>query len=131
MLNCNFCIKNKLLKGKILAEDDFCYIVKSIDPVLKHAVMIITKRHIETPFEINKEEWLSMYNFLSEAKKILDKFSPDGYNIGWNVYEVAGQRISHTHLHVIARFNDEPLAGKGICYFFKQESNRRKKQNKH
>ena len=126
MINCNFCLENKLLKGTILAENEYCYLVESIDPILQHAVMIITKRHIETPFEISKEEWLSIQNLLSESKRILDEFNPDGYNIGWNVCEPAGQRISHAHLHIVARFRDEPLTGKGICYFFKQESNKRK-----
>lgn len=126
MKNCNFCLDNKLLKGKILAQDEYCYIVESIDPVLKNAVMIITKRHAKTPFELNNNEWQSVQKFLSAAKIILDKTGPDGYNIGWNVEKIAGQNIPHAHLHIVARFSDEPLSGKGICYFFKQESNKRK-----
>jgi len=51
--------------------------------------------------------------------------APDGYNVGWNIGEVAGQNEPHVHLHIIARFKDEPLAGKGIRYAFKQESNKR------
>jgi diadenosine tetraphosphate (Ap4A) HIT family hydrolase len=31
----------------------------------------------------------------------------------------------HVHLHLISRFRDEPLAGKGIRHHLKQESNRR------
>ena len=125
MENCNFCLENESLKGKILAKDDYCYIVESIDPILKNAVMIITKRHIKTPFELNDNEWASVRKFLSMAKDILDESKPDGYNIGWNVEKTAGQNVPHVHLHVVARFDDEPLAGKGICYFFKQEGNRR------
>jgi histidine triad (HIT) family protein len=125
MKNCNFCLKNKTLKGGILAENKFCYFVESIDPILKHAGMIITKRHIETPFEINSEEWEAIKDILEVVKKILDKHNPDGYNIGWNAGKVAGQEIQHAHLHVIARFKDEPLAHKGLRYAFKQESNRR------
>ncbi|MFH0739639.1 MAG: HIT domain-containing protein [bacterium] len=124
--DCNFCLENKILRGGVLAQDDFCYIVESIDPVLQNAVLIITKRHIETPFEINEQEWASMRKYLLEAKKILSKANPDGFIIGWNVGEVAGQRVSHAHLHVVARFSDEPLVGKGICYFFKQEENKRR-----
>jgi len=130
MLNCGFCLENKILQGKILAQDDFCYIVESVDPILQHAVMIITKRHIETPFEVNEQEWMSIKKYLLESEKILKKFNPDGFIIGWNVRETAGQRVSHAHLHVVARFSDEPLAGKGICYFFKQESNKRQSQKK-
>lgn len=127
MKNCNFCLKNKTLKGKILVENDLCYYVESIDPVLNYAGMIITKRHVESPFEINNEEWVSIKNLLDDVKNVLDKEKPDGYNIGWNVGGAAGQNVNHAHLHIIARFKDEPLAYKGIRYAFKQKSNIRKK----
>ncbi|MDQ5932006.1 MAG: hypothetical protein QG649_91, partial [Patescibacteria group bacterium] len=32
----------------------------------------------------------------------------------------------HAHLHLLARYDDEPLAGKGIRYAFKQQDNQRK-----
>ncbi len=125
MENCNFCLENNTLKGEILAKNDLCYFVESIDPVIKHAGMIITYRHVLTPFELSDEEWLSMKNLLREVKEILDKYNPSGYNIGWNIGDDAGQNVNHVHLHVIARFSDEPLRGKGIRYAFKQETNKR------
>lgn len=61
---------------------------------------------------------------LKDLKKYIDEtYHPDGYNIGWNVGDVAGQHVAHAHLHVIPRFADEPLAGKGLRHFFKQDSN--------
>ena len=125
MENCNFCLENNKLKGEILAKNNLCYFVESIDPVIRHAGMIITYRHILTPFELNDEEWLSIKNLLGEVKAILDKCSPSGYNIGWNIGDDAGQNVNHAHLHIIARFPDEPLKGKGIRYAFKQETNQR------
>jgi histidine triad (HIT) family protein len=125
MDKCVFCLENDKLKGEILAKNDFCYFVESIDPVLKHAGMIITYRHIESPFDLNKEEWLAIKEMLVEVKNILDKHNPSGYNIGWNIGEDAGQNVAHAHLHVIARFPDEPLRGKGIRWAFKQEGNKR------
>lgn len=130
MKDCNFCLENNLLKGKILAQNDLCYFVESIDPILCHAGMIIPFRHVETPFEMTKEEWLAARSLVEEAKTILDEYNPSGYNIGWNVGSVAGQNVDHVHLHVIARFDDEPLAYKGIRYAFKQKSNRRASQKK-
>ena len=50
---------------------------------------------------------------------------PTGYNVGWNCGSEAGQEVFHAHLHVIPRFADEPLAGKGIRHWLKQEENRR------
>lgn len=128
MSQCSFCLENNLLKGRKLIENDLCYFVESIDPILKHAGMIITRRHIKTPFEINEQEWIAIKDLLLEIKNLLDKYNPDGYNIGWNVQESAGQTMEHAHLHVIARFKDEPLSGKGIRYAFKQKENKRKSE---
>jgi diadenosine tetraphosphate (Ap4A) HIT family hydrolase len=52
---------------------------------------------------------------VEEAKILLDnKFHPDGYNLGVNVGETAGQTIAHAHLHVIPRYRgdvDQPRGG--------------------
>ena len=88
--------------------------------------MIIPKSHAESPFELSEEEIAATFTLLKEAKIILDeKYNPDGYNVGWNCGKVAGQEVFHAHLHVILRFKDEPLSGKGIRHWLKQENNRR------
>lgn len=125
MTGCNFCLDNNQLKGKILLRGDLAYAVESIDSVLQHAAMIIPYRHVATPFELTEAEWLETRKLLTQVKSILDKHNPSGYTLGWNVGEDAGQNVPHVHLHVISRFSDEPLAGKGLRYAFKQESNRR------
>jgi diadenosine tetraphosphate (Ap4A) HIT family hydrolase len=35
--------------------------------------------------------------------------APDGYTLGWN-----DQSGLHPHLHIIPRFDDEPMAGHGV-----------------
>jgi histidine triad (HIT) family protein len=60
-------------------------------------------------------------------KELVDeKEKPAGYNLGWNVFQTGGQNVAHAHLHLLARYDDEPLAGKGIRYAFKQQDNQRK-----
>ena len=54
------------------------------------------------------------------------QYQPSGYNLGWNCGEIAGQHIPHAHFHVLPRYEDEPLARKGIRYMFKGEKNKRK-----
>lgn len=125
MDDCNFCLVNDRLKGEILARNDLCYLVDNGDPVLLHAGMVIPYRHVASPLELNADEWLATHTLLRQAVALYDAHSPDGYNIGWNVGQAAGQHVFHAHLHVIARFADEPLAGKGMRHFYKQESNKR------
>ena len=49
-----------------------------------------------------------MWALVEEAKILLDnKFHPDGYNLGVNVGEMAGQTIEHAHLHLIPRYRGD------------------------
>jgi histidine triad (HIT) family protein len=123
--NCPFCIPNNTLRCKVLYEDDLWYITDMEDGELKHGYMIITKRHIKTPFDINELEWEQLRDLLKKCKTFLDEFTPDGYNLGWNINPVGGQNVDHAHLHLFGRFADEPLAHKGLRYAFKQPSNKR------
>ena len=93
--------------------------------MLSAALLLIPYRHAETPFELNREEWLELHPLLLQAKAYLDERGADGYSVGWNVGEVAGQSVPHVHLHVIGRFANEPLAGKGIRHHLKGPENRR------
>lgn len=127
MKPCVFCLDNKKIKGDILLESEKSYLVESIDPILTSSGMIIPKRHVSSPFDLTESEWLDIFYLLKETKELFDKkHSPDGFNIGWNIGETAGQNEEHLHLHVVSRFKDEPLAGKGIRYAFKQQTNKRK-----
>jgi histidine triad (HIT) family protein len=88
--------------------------------------LIIPRQHRETVFDLTTEEWQAIYELLHKVKKLLDAtYHPDGYNLGWNCEAVAGQEVFHAHLHIILRYVDEPLAGKGIRYWLKQPTNKR------
>lgn len=93
---------------------------------LEGAGLIVPRKHRETVFDLTAEEWEATYGLLKQVKKYLDEeHSPEGYNLGWNCGEVGGQHIFHAHLHIIPRYKDEPLAGRGIRYLFKSIDNQR------
>lgn len=124
---CPFCVANNLLEVDILYEDDTWMFVDTREGISTNGGLAITKRHIETPFEMNKEEWDTLYSLLPVFKDIVDKKEkPQGYNMGWSVHKTGGQTVNHAHLHIVARYDDEPYAGKGIRYLFKQEDNARR-----
>lgn len=88
--------------------------------------VIIPKSQVGSPFKLSNKEWNDTQVLMNQIKKYLDeKYKPDGYNLGWNVGKAGGQEIAHAHFHIIPRYNDEPLAGKGIRYWFKQKENLR------
>ena len=93
--------------------------------------VIIPKSQVGSPFELSQKEWEDSKALMKELKEYLDeKYKPDGYNIGWNVGKAAGQEVAHAHMHIIPRYADEPLAGKGIRYWFKQPENVRESLKK-
>ncbi len=110
----------------VLFENDTCVCVADENNILIGACYIIPKEHKETPFDLTNIEWNDTKNLIDTVKKYLDKkYKPDGYNLGWNIGQVGGQFIFHSHLHVIPRYKDEPLAGKGVRHWLMQEENKR------
>ena len=48
------------------------------------------------------------------VKRILEeRYHPDGYNIGINVGEAAGQSIFHVHMHLIPRYQGDVPSPRG------------------
>lgn len=46
-------------------------------------------------------------------QKVDERYHPDGYNIGINVNEVAGQSVFHVHMHLIPRYKGDVPNPKG------------------
>ncbi len=99
-MNCIFCdIKNYIL------ENELAYAIFDRYPVNKGHMLFIPKRHVKNFFDITNEERESIFKLIDEGKKLLDeKYSPNGYNIGINCGEEAGQTIMHAHVHLIPRY---------------------------
>jgi len=111
---CLFCDISKD-KKRIINEDDLVFAIYDAYPVNKGHVLIITKRHVSSYFELTKDENFSIQNMIMNLKIMLDKkFIPDGYNIGINIGEFAGQTVMHCHVHLIPRYKgdiDNPRGG--------------------
>lgn len=124
-LECVFCNPELEPQQEIVFENEHCMFLQFRDAQIKGSTLegagvIVPKKHRETAFELTPEEWQATQSILQEVKKYLDqKHSPHGYNLGWNCGKVGGQHIYHSHFHVIPRYDDEPLAGKGIRHMFK------------
>ena len=104
----------------------FCPSRLTPQPVLIGSGIIIPRAHRETPFDLTAGEWNATFDLLGQVKDRLDlEHAPQGYNVGWNCGEVAGQSVSHVHMHVIPRYEDEPFAGRGVRYWIKQDENKR------
>ena len=110
--DCPFCT---LSPDRIISESDYTVTIRDGFPVSEGHTLIIPKRHVQSFFELKAIEKAAILQALDEAKEAMDKeFSPDGYNIGINDGEAAGQTVMHLHVHLIPRYKgdaEDPRGG--------------------
>lgn len=99
----------------IVLSNELAFAVFDLFPVNIGHLLIIPKRHVSDFFETTLEERAAINQLLEQGKALLeDKHNPDGYNIGINCGETAGQTIFHVHVHLIPRYKgdiDNPRGG--------------------
>lgn len=77
-------------------------------PVNEGHLLVLPRRHVASWFDTGREERGALLALLDEGRRLLDaRFAPDGYNVGINVGEAAGQTIMHLHVHLIPRFRGD------------------------
>ena len=107
---CIFCNQEE-----IILDNELAWARYDKYPVSPGHLLIITKRHVADFFDTTLEERRALNDLLQEAKKMLEReYSLDGYNIGVNCGEAAGQTIMHLHIHLIPRYQgdiDNPRGG--------------------
>jgi len=107
--NCPFCNPNK-----IILSNDLAYAIFDRYPVNEGHMLIIPRRHVKDFWTSTAPERRAINDLLEECKGYLDKkFEPDGYNIGVNCGEVAGQSIFYLHVHLIPRYTGDIENPKG------------------
>ncbi len=108
-------MESPFLNKKKIIENENAFAIYDEFPVSKGHVLVIPKRVVAEIFDLNDEEYSSCFNLVKDVKKILEEeFKPDGFNIGINNGEKAGQTIFHAHIHVIPRYSgdvDNPRGG--------------------
>jgi diadenosine tetraphosphate (Ap4A) HIT family hydrolase len=92
----------------VLLANSLAYVRSDKYPVTAGHVLIIPVRHESDFLAIRFEELEAIWALVGEVKALLDsEFHPDGYNVGANAGEVAGQTIAHAHLHLIPRYRGD------------------------
>lgn len=112
-VNCPFC--NPDSERELLLESATAYAMFDKFPVSNGHTLIIPKKHCSNYFELSFKEQSACWFMLNKAKEILTKeFKPDGFNIGININDSAGQTVPHVHIHITPRYKDdveEPRGG--------------------
>ncbi len=112
---CPFCSP---AEEEIVLRNDLCYARLDSYPISKGHLLIIPIRHEPSFLLLTAEEQAAALDLLSQARSKLDSdFHPDGYNVGINVGEAAGQTVAHAHIHVIPRYTGDVMDPRGGIRF--------------
>lgn len=77
-------------------------------PVSEGHSLVVPKRLVSNYFDLTLKEQTACWIVVNKVKAILqEKFKPDGFNVGININEEAGQTIPHCHIHVIPRYKGD------------------------
>ena len=78
-------------------------------PYASGHVMVAPARHVGDFGALEDEEALEVHRLAAEAITALRRvYSPDGFNLGWNLGRVAGAGVlDHVHLHVVPRWSGD------------------------
>jgi ATP adenylyltransferase len=101
---------------KWISENKSAAAIRDSFPVTPGHTLVIPKRVVHSLFELSDEEILDCWRLLNvERNRLEEEFSPDGFNVGVNIGEIAGQTIPHAHIHLIPRYKgDTPTPRGGV-----------------
>lgn len=97
-----------------VAANDLAFAIRDGFPVSPGHTLVITRRLAATWFDATPEEQVAVMALVNEVKRALDaSHHPDGYNVGFNAGDAAGQTVPHLHVHVIPRYHGDRADPRG------------------
>jgi diadenosine tetraphosphate (Ap4A) HIT family hydrolase len=109
---CRFC----QVIAATVGSNALAYAIRDGNPVTPLHTLIIPRRHVESFFDLQGEERNALFALLDEMKSDIQHKDAkvEGFNVGVNNGEVAGQSVPHVHVHLIPRRRgdvENPLGG--------------------
>lgn len=107
--DCIFCkLANGAIPSHTLYEDDRFRVILDLGPATKGHALVMPKEHFENLYEL-PEDWCR--DAFALAKKMADHMTKrlqcGGFNLVQNNGEMAGQTVSHFHIHLIPRYEND------------------------
>lgn len=109
--NCIFCgIVAGEVPGQVVDSDEDTIAFMDINPATRGHALVIPRAHAEDLFEVSDQDLQrTMVAARRLARKMESALDPDGFNVLNACRRAAWQTVFHYHLHVIPRYEDDPL----------------------
>ncbi|MFP4045757.1 MAG: HIT family protein [Candidatus Aenigmatarchaeota archaeon] len=106
---CPFC---QIIQGEQEAEkvyeDEKVVAFLDIRPSARGHTLVVPKKHVSSIGQLPEE---MVEGLFLGVRKTIDRLenglNPDGFNVGWNHGQAAGQAVPHLHVHVLPRYEDD------------------------
>ena len=112
MVSCTFCrIVEGQQAGSIVYEDERVVAFLDVMPINRGHTLIVPRAHVPFLSEVEPEDGARMFLVGQKIGRALraSKLRCDGVNLILNDGAEAGQRVFHTHLHVVPRVLGDSL----------------------
>jgi histidine triad (HIT) family protein len=109
--DCVFCqILAGNMPGEIVYEDEHAVAFMDIFPWTRGHAVVVPRRHSKNLYEIGEDDLAHTLNAAKLlAEQMRDRLGADGVNLLNSCEPAAWQTIFHFHVHVIPRYENDPL----------------------
>ena len=109
--DCIFC---KIIAGELPAqivdEDERTVAFMDINPATRGHLLVISREHARDLLEIDSEDLAATVQSAQRmAARVSERLGPAGVNLINSCGAAAWQTVFHFHVHVIPRYEDDPL----------------------
>jgi histidine triad (HIT) family protein len=108
---CLFCgIVAGDVPAQVVDSDEHTVAFMDINPATPGHALVVPRAHAADLFEISDEDLeRTMVAARRLARRMKDALDPDGFNVLNACGAAAWQTVFHFHLHVVPRYEDDPL----------------------
>lgn len=109
---------------RVVLETDSAVAILDRFPLTEGHTLVIPKRVVVRLSELPPEEEAEVWDTVRQVRDLLEeRYHPDGFNIGVNDGQAAGQTIPQVHIHVIPRYRgDVPDPRGGIRWIMPEKA---------
>ena len=99
---CPFC---DLPAARVLHTSRHARALRDAYPVSDGHTLVVPARHVASLWGLDPDERADVWALVDVVRDALAaSHGPDGFNVGVNAGEAAGQTVGHAHVHVIPRY---------------------------
>ena len=102
--DCIFCkIRDGEIPSEKLHSDDYCFVIRDINPAAPTHLLIIPNEHFAELSEIGPEPHPAFSSMFAVARALAESegVSESGYRLIINQGEEGGQEVPHLHMHAL------------------------------